>query len=172
MGYSDLSRASIRMAHDHDALTVSLAEASRLESELAKHLLKVRKLSLIVDLDQTVMHATVDPTVADWMRDEKNPNYEALKDVKKFRLADEGSRGLEYYVKMRWELRPVYFLGWQTRLILRGNVKARVNRLFAKNLRTLRDARIHHGHASLRLGRLQYHRPGRRTVWWEDPESG
>jgi RNA polymerase II subunit A-like phosphatase len=102
MGISDLSRASIRMAHDHDALTVSLDEASRLESELARHLLQVKKLSLIVDLDQTIMHATVDPTVGDWMKDERNPNNEALKDVQKFRLADEGSRGLEYYIKMRY----------------------------------------------------------------------
>jgi len=30
-------------------------------------LLSNRKLSLIVDLDQTIIHTTVDPTVGDWM---------------------------------------------------------------------------------------------------------
>lgn len=32
-------------------------------------LLRSRKLSLIVDLDQTIIHTTVDPTVGEWMAD-------------------------------------------------------------------------------------------------------
>jgi RNA polymerase II subunit A C-terminal domain phosphatase len=116
-GFSDASRASVRMTHDANGPTVSLREAQRLEKKTATHLLKSRKLSLIVDLDQTIVHATVDPTVGEWINegetweaaraarataegnkspqtitdeeDEVNPNWEALKDVKKFRLAAE-----------------------------------------------------------------------------------
>lgn len=130
------------MTHSAFGPTVSLEEAQRLERETADHLLKARKLSLIVDLDQTIVHATVDPTVGEWIaegeawearkdrrekkrererekeqrrkekeededgsdddtssededetetegEDECNPNWEALKDVKKFRLGPE-----------------------------------------------------------------------------------
>lgn len=114
------------MTHAANGPLVSLKEAQRLERETADHLLKSRRLSLIVDLDQTIVHATVDPTVGDWIaegeawearrnkrakgaqtlkdtegeeesdsssdsedEDDLNPNWEALKDVAKFRLAPE-----------------------------------------------------------------------------------
>ena len=108
------------MTHSAFGPTVSLEEAQRIERETAKHLVKSRKLSLIVDLDQTIVHATVDPTVGEWISegeaweerqakkastsktaetegsddppdsdDECNPNWAALKDVKKFRLGPE-----------------------------------------------------------------------------------
>ncbi|CAA7268063.1 unnamed protein product [Cyclocybe aegerita] len=116
-GFSDASRASIQMTHSAFGPTVSFEEAQRIERETADHLLKSRKLSLIVDLDQTIVHATVDPTVGEWIAegeawearqtskapptpketgetpddadDECNPNWEALKDVKSFRLGPE-----------------------------------------------------------------------------------
>ncbi|KAG6851395.1 hypothetical protein H0H93_005793 [Arthromyces matolae] len=120
-GFSDASRASIQMTHSAFGPTVSFEEAQRIERETAETLLKARKLSLIVDLDQTIVHATVDPTVEEWITegeqwearqatkasssrvpagedsddtssdsdDECNPNWEALKDVKKFRLGPE-----------------------------------------------------------------------------------
>ncbi|KAI0800691.1 hypothetical protein C8Q74DRAFT_1238166 [Fomes fomentarius] len=119
-GFSDASRASIQMTHLANGPTVSLEEAQRIEQETAQHLYRSRKLSLIVDLDQTIVHATVDPTVGEWINegeaweerqakkaagevvekdkgkadqpdteDEVNPNWEALKDVKKFRLGPE-----------------------------------------------------------------------------------
>lgn len=102
-GFSEISRASISMAHDTASLTVSLEEAARLEKSTTARLKRERKLSLIVDLDQTIIHATVDPTVGDWMFDAKNPNYPVLKDVKRFRLLDEKGKeeGCWYYVKPR-----------------------------------------------------------------------
>ncbi|KAF8576120.1 hypothetical protein K439DRAFT_1419191 [Ramaria rubella] len=143
-GFSNASRANIQMTHSATGPTVSFEEAQRFERETAAHLLKSRKLSLIVDLDQTIVHATVDPTVGEWIAegeawdtkrgndDEKkesssdspsdspldslsdvNPNWEALKDVKKFRLATEGvaprtpfrsrldAQGCMYYIKPR-----------------------------------------------------------------------
>ena len=120
LGFSDTSRASIQMTHLAFGPTVSLEEAQRIERETAEHLLSSRKLSLIVDLDQTIVHATVDPTVGDWIAEgqawearhakkpspasddsddsddtssesdgECNPNWDALKDVKMFRLGLE-----------------------------------------------------------------------------------
>ncbi|KIJ57127.1 hypothetical protein M422DRAFT_198518 [Sphaerobolus stellatus SS14] len=130
-GFSYASRANIQMTHSAKGPTVSLEEAQRLERQTAEHLLKSRKLSLIVDLDQTIVHATVDPTVGDWItegeawearrkdggpssgEDDVNPNWEALKDVKKFTLAPEGVtprsrfhpkidiQGCMYYIKPR-----------------------------------------------------------------------
>ncbi|TFK70427.1 hypothetical protein BDN72DRAFT_887951 [Pluteus cervinus] len=118
-GFSDASRAVIQMTHSAFGPTVSLEEAQRIERETAERLLNSRKLSLIVDLDQTILHATVDPTVGEWIAEgeawearqkakaqrsgskdsgeesddssseeesECNPNWEALKDVKKFLL--------------------------------------------------------------------------------------
>ena len=114
------------MTHSAFGPTVSLEEAQRIEKETAEHLLSVRKLSLIVDLDQTIVHATVDPTVGEWIAEgqaweerqakkasataddsddsddtssesdgECNPNWDALKDVKKFKLGPE-SFGQQY----------------------------------------------------------------------------
>ncbi|KAG5730615.1 RNA polymerase II subunit A C-terminal domain phosphatase [Termitomyces sp. T112] len=148
-GFSDASRASIQMTHSAFGPTVSFEEAQRIERETAENLLKARKLSLIVDLDQTIVHATVDPTVGEWITegeewearqaskastskvaaddsentssdsdDECNPNWEALKDVKKFRLGPESfgpripqrgkgknkaieNEGCMYYIKPR-----------------------------------------------------------------------
>ncbi|OBZ79019.1 RNA polymerase II subunit A C-terminal domain phosphatase [Grifola frondosa] len=125
MGFSDTSRASIQMTHLANGPLVSLEEAQRIEQETAEHLYTSRKLSLIVDLDQTIVHATVDPTVQkpetesdNATEDEVNPNWDALKDVKKFRLGPEalgqphqrGGKGKEkiieqegcmYYIKPR-----------------------------------------------------------------------
>lgn len=44
-----------------------LQEAKRLDDQTKENLLRTRRLSLIVDLDQTIIHTTVDPTVGEWM---------------------------------------------------------------------------------------------------------
>lgn len=89
------------MSHHHAALTVTRNEAERIHEENTQALLKGRKLSLIVDLDQTVVHATVDPTVAEWLEDPSNPNYEALQHVGKFKLALDGSPVLSASAKKK-----------------------------------------------------------------------
>ncbi|KZF21883.1 hypothetical protein L228DRAFT_239815 [Xylona heveae TC161] len=105
---SDAERATINMIHDNVSLTVSQEEATRVEEEGKRRLLASRKLILVVDLDQTIIHATVDPTVAEWQQDTENPNHEAVKDVRAFRLVDDGpgARGCFYYIKLRPGLRP------------------------------------------------------------------
>ncbi|MCJ1400819.1 Carboxy-terminal domain (CTD) phosphatase [Xylographa trunciseda] len=99
----DASRAQINMIHDNVALRVSEDEATKVEEEAKRRLIASKKLSLVVDLDQTIIHATVDPTIADWQKDPENPNYEAVKDVRAFQLVDDGpgARGCWYYIKLR-----------------------------------------------------------------------
>ncbi|KAK4442692.1 putative RNA polymerase II subunit A C-terminal domain phosphatase [Podospora aff. communis PSN243] len=100
----DTARAPITMTHDLTNLTVSADQALRTESDLQKRLLQSRKLSLVVDLDQTIVHACIDPTVGEWQKDPTNPNYESVKNVKAFQL-DDGPLGITrscwYYIKMR-----------------------------------------------------------------------
>ena len=99
----DTARATVNAVHGHTALLVSQAEASKSDEEAKRRLLSTRKLSLVVDLDQTIIHATVDPTVAEWQRDTDNPNHNAVKDVRAFQLVDDGpgARGCWYYIKLR-----------------------------------------------------------------------
>ncbi|MCJ1441138.1 MAG: Carboxy-terminal domain (CTD) phosphatase [Stictis urceolatum] len=100
---SNTVRANVNMIHDNVQLKVSEDEALRVEGEAKRRLLAAKKLSLVVDLDQTIIHATVDPTVAEWQKDPENPNYDAVKDVRSFQLTDEGpgGKGTWYYIKLR-----------------------------------------------------------------------
>ncbi|KAF7999915.1 hypothetical protein HF325_005764 [Metschnikowia pulcherrima] len=88
-GYSYEDRATISMAHDNTGLRVSADEAAKIEKLATDKLAADKKLILVVDLDQTVIHATVDPTVGEWQRDPDNANYPYVKDVKSFFLEEE-----------------------------------------------------------------------------------
>lgn len=100
---SDADRAPIRMDPSTQYLTISREEASRVDEEAKRRLLASRKLSLVVDLDQTIIHAAVDPTIAEWQKDPENPNYDVVKDVRSFQLKDDGPgmHGCWYYIKLR-----------------------------------------------------------------------
>jgi RNA polymerase II subunit A-like phosphatase len=95
-GIEYAQRATISMAHNVAGLTVSLNEAERLEKETSSRLLEERKLSLIVDLDQTLIQATTDQTVEEWIRDQNNI---PAKDIHKFILPDGPA---VYYIKLRY----------------------------------------------------------------------
>ncbi|OCK82778.1 hypothetical protein K432DRAFT_348320 [Lepidopterella palustris CBS 459.81] len=100
----DIDRATVNMTHDNTALLVSRKEALRAEEDAKRRLLGVKKLSLIVDLDQTIIHTTCERTVAEWQADPDNPNYEAVKEVKSFQLADDKLSNVAanwYYCKLR-----------------------------------------------------------------------
>ncbi|CDK24929.1 unnamed protein product [Kuraishia capsulata CBS 1993] len=88
-GYSNRDRAPISMSHGTANLKVSKSEAEKIETDSTKRLINEGKLILVVDLDQTVIHATVDPTVGEWRQDPTNPNYESLKNVKSFSLKED-----------------------------------------------------------------------------------
>lgn len=100
------------MTHNASDLFISQDEASKIEAETEDRLLKSRKLTLVVDLDQTIIHATVDPTVAQWQNNPSARNHDVLKDVQAFSLPDAGyvpagHKPTEtwYYVKLRPGLR-------------------------------------------------------------------
>ncbi|KAK4038510.1 hypothetical protein C8A01DRAFT_37565 [Parachaetomium inaequale] len=100
----DTARAPINMVHDQTNLTVSAVQAQRTEEDLQRRLLQSRKLSLVVDLDQTIIQACIDPTVGEWQKDPTNPNHESVKHVKSFQLDDgptDLARRCSYYIKMR-----------------------------------------------------------------------
>jgi RNA polymerase II subunit A-like phosphatase len=104
-------RATINMTHNNVSLLVSEKEAGRADEEAKERLLQAKKLSLIVDLDQTVIHTTCERTIAEWQADPENPNYEAVKDVQSFQLADDNLAGVAanwYYVKMRPGLKEFF----------------------------------------------------------------
>ncbi|KAG4304807.1 hypothetical protein PORY_001860 [Pneumocystis oryctolagi] len=101
-GFLDSTRATIQMSHDATKLTVSMEEATRLERETAERLLKETRLSLIVDLDQTILHATVDPIVGEWLSNPLSEYYSSVQDVQTFCLKEGNSdTGNWYYIKMR-----------------------------------------------------------------------
>ncbi|KAF3911654.1 hypothetical protein AA313_de0202315 [Arthrobotrys entomopaga] len=103
INFHNIETANINVTHDNTGLKISRWEAENIEKEAKKRLLSSKKLSLVVDLDQTIIQATVDPTVGEWRDDPSNPNYDAVKDVEAFQLLDEGAggRGCWYYVKLR-----------------------------------------------------------------------
>lgn len=115
-GYNFEDRATISMSHDSTGLRISLDEATKIERTAREKLAQEKKLILVVDLDQTVIHATVDPTVGEWQRDTSSPNYPYVKDVRSFALEEEpvqppGWMGARppptkcwYYVKLRPKL--------------------------------------------------------------------
>lgn len=104
-------RATVNMTHDNVALLVSHNEALRGEEETKRRLLSSKKLTLIVDLDQTVIHTTCERTIAEWKADPENPNHEAVKDVEGFQLADDNISNVAanwYYVKKRPGLKDFF----------------------------------------------------------------
>lgn len=103
----------LTMLHTNTNIKISERQAITIEQSAKRQLRESKKLVLVVDLDQTVIHCGVDPTIGEWSQDPSNPNYEALKDVKSFSLDEEPIvppfymgpkppvRKCWYYVKLR-----------------------------------------------------------------------
>lgn len=109
-----ISGNNLTVSHTDTNLKISRNEAANLDNELQERLRNQKKLILVVDLDQTVIHCGVDPTIGEWKNDPTNPNYDTLKDVKLFALEEEPilsfmyvgekkppPRKCWYYVKIR-----------------------------------------------------------------------
>ncbi|GAV51166.1 hypothetical protein ZYGR_0AD03490 [Zygosaccharomyces rouxii] len=117
---NDQMEANLAISHTDTNLKVSRKEAEDMEHFLKQRLRQSKKLVLVVDLDQTVIHCGVDPTIGEWKKDPSNPNYETLKDVQMFSLEEEpivppmymGPRLPErkcwYFVKVRPGLREFF----------------------------------------------------------------
>ncbi|KAK0481568.1 hypothetical protein IW261DRAFT_1084559 [Armillaria novae-zelandiae] len=127
IGFSDTSRASIQMTHSANGPTVSLEEAQRIERETAERLVRSaqaltyrgprpddrtcdcgpdgrrvdrrgRGLGGEAPGEEWEQRAARATSPSDTDDEECNPNWEALKDVKKFRLGPE-SFGAPYEAK-------------------------------------------------------------------------
>lgn len=111
---------NLTISHVNTNIKVSEKQAESIERLSITRLRETKKLVLVVDLDQTVIHCGVDPTIGDWSRDPGNPNYNALQDVKSFALEDEPilpsfyfgpkppTRKSWYYVKLRPGLKEFF----------------------------------------------------------------
>lgn len=95
---SETSRATINMTHDSRGVKISHNEATRIELLHITRLIKDKKLSMLLDLDQTVVHATVDDQVRGWLEQPDNPNFPSITEVSSFTLADSPT---VYYIKLR-----------------------------------------------------------------------
>jgi RNA polymerase II subunit A-like phosphatase len=95
---SETTRATINLTHDSRGVKISQHEAERIENEHVKRLLNVKKLSMLLDLDQTVVHATVDDQVKGWLEDPGNEKFPRVCDVFSFVLPDSP---VVYYIKLR-----------------------------------------------------------------------
>ncbi|KAI0230360.1 CTD phosphatase Fcp1 [Massospora cicadina] len=88
----------VAFSHNEAGIRISRQEADRIARETKGRLIDSRKLIMILDLDQTIIQATVDPQIGLWMKDENDPNYPATKDICTFKLPD---KEYTYYVKPR-----------------------------------------------------------------------
>lgn len=96
------ARATVNTVHGRTDLLISQDEATKTDEEGKRRLLDSRRLSLVVDLDQTIIHACVDPSIGEWQNDPSNPNYDALRDVQAFQLRDDNKPvATWYYIKQR-----------------------------------------------------------------------
>ncbi|CEP61316.1 protein serine/threonine phosphatase LALA0_S03e00144g [Lachancea lanzarotensis] len=107
------SNSKLTMAHNNTNIKVSERQAASIEKTTQKQLRELKKLVLVVDLDQTVIHCGVDPTIKEWANDPSNPNFDALKNVQSFSLDEDPvlppfymgprppTRKCQYYVKLR-----------------------------------------------------------------------
>ncbi|KAI8641304.1 hypothetical protein BD408DRAFT_483510 [Parasitella parasitica] len=93
---NDYTSNHIDMSHDASGITVSKKEAERIQKQDEARLLKARKLSLIVDLDQTILHAAWEPHIAEWVDKHKQQGDSRAKDMSTFTL--DGSK---YTIKLR-----------------------------------------------------------------------
>ena len=133
----DSTRATINMDHNNVSLTISPAEAAKAEDEAKRRLLASKKLSLVVDIDLTIIQATVEHTVAEWQKDPDNPNHDAVKDVRSFLLRDDGPEKYRwYYIKLRPGLKE--FLENVSK-IYELHIYTMATRAYAKNIADIID---------------------------------
>ena len=84
------------LLHKGTMIRGSADEARRLEQEIVDELLSSHRLSLIIDLDQTLLHTTIDPQV-EQILDTARDAAASIGRIHKITL----SSGLDYYVKFR-----------------------------------------------------------------------
>lgn len=76
--------------HSSANVKVSRDEAERIDRESTEALLNARKLALIVDLDQTIIHTTIDPVIGELIRSGSHEKWDSLSDIVAFQLGVDG----------------------------------------------------------------------------------
>ncbi|KAJ9095671.1 hypothetical protein QFC21_005543 [Naganishia friedmannii] len=64
---SEGANQGIEISHDDSRVKVSYDQAHKIALEARVKLLTEKRLILVVDLDQTIIHAAVDPTIGEWL---------------------------------------------------------------------------------------------------------
>lgn len=80
------------------SILISQEEARRLEKETARRLLKEKRLSLVVDLDQTLLHASMNQEIGQWISQKDHKYHENCKNVHQVKLHDHS---MIHYIKLR-----------------------------------------------------------------------
>ncbi|KAI3652261.1 hypothetical protein MP228_003564 [Amoeboaphelidium protococcarum] len=88
------------MVPTHRDIKVTKNEAQKIERQIAQRLMEEKKLSLILDLDQTVLHASVNQRIGEVIHNDPTvQQWGVTKDVHSFTLPHDPR--LRYYVKLR-----------------------------------------------------------------------
>lgn len=92
------SQDFVAFDHNESNIKISQQEAMRIAKGNKERLINSKRLTMVLDLDQTIIQATVDQQIGLWMQDENNVNHPATKDIGAFQLPD---KEYVYYIKPR-----------------------------------------------------------------------
>lgn len=95
-----------------------------------ERLLEAKKLSLVIDLDQTILHATMDPSVAEWQVDDLHTIWLD---------SEQGAQQQAYFIKFRPGLRD--FL-WKAAKLFELHVYTMGSRQYARACTGLLDPNL------------------------------
>ena len=88
--------ARMHIVHNNMAIRASREEAQRMHYESVQELLGAQKLSLVLDLDQTLLHATIDPQVESWRQDAGHRYHQLAREMHQIQ-----TRHGPHYIKLR-----------------------------------------------------------------------
>ena len=88
--------ARMHIVHNNMAIRASREEAQRMHYESVQELLGAQKLSLVLDLDQTLLHATIDPQVESWRQDAGHRYHQLAREMHQIQ-----TKHGPHYIKLR-----------------------------------------------------------------------
>ncbi|KAI8064445.1 HAD-like domain-containing protein [Gongronella butleri] len=98
MEFSEQQLRQVNINVDQPKLTASRSRAGRMEQENITRLLNERKLILVLDLDQTLIHTSSSLETSNWLNDKDIADQEIFKDIRQFVLPNAPT---VYHLKLR-----------------------------------------------------------------------
>ncbi|ORX59768.1 hypothetical protein DM01DRAFT_1381290 [Hesseltinella vesiculosa] len=98
LAFTEQQSAQVNIRVDQPLLTATRQRAGQMEQENMTRLLEDRKLILVLDLDQTLIHTSSSLETKTWLNDEDIANQEIFKDIRQFVLPNAPT---EYHLKLR-----------------------------------------------------------------------